>query len=316
MRILVTGVSGLLGINLAMESSKRHEVYGVFNTNPLVNPLFNCISADLLGKDVFAEVFEQIQPDWVIHCAALANLDDCEDDPAFAEVMNSELPGEVARVTYGRAGLIHISTDAVFDGSRGDYTEEDEPNPLSVYGRTKLAGEWAVMDANPDAIIARVNLFGWSSRGKRSLSEFFFYNMQAGKPVKGFTDVLFCPLLANDLVATLMQMVQQKLSGLYHVVGSKRVSKYDFGLAVARTCGLDEHLISPISVKDFGLKATRANNLILKNDKLAGILPNPIPDYSTGLGRFYELYQQGYPQVLRSMVDNSGKDLNPYRNGG
>ena len=69
----------------------------------------------------------------------------------------------------------------------------------------------------------------------------------------------------------------------------------------------DEHLISPISVKDFGLKATRANNLILKNDKLAGILHNPIPDFSTGLQRFYELYQQGYPQVLRSMVDNSGQ---------
>ena len=212
MRILVTGVSGLLGINLAMESSKRHEVYGVFNTNPLVNPLFNCISADLLGKDVFAEVFEQIQPDWVIHCAALANLDDCEDDPAFAEVMNTELPGRSCPGDIRAGGFDpHLNRCGLRRQPGRLYGEEDEPNPLSVYGRTKLAGEWAVMDANPDAIIARVNLFGWSSRGKRSLSEFFFYNMQAGKPVKGFTDVLFCPLLANDLVATLMQMDPAKI---------------------------------------------------------------------------------------------------------
>jgi dTDP-4-dehydrorhamnose reductase len=316
MRILVTGASGLLGVNLAMEASKKHEVIGVVNTHPLEGTPFKCITAELLGKDVFAEILDQVQPDWVIHCAALANLDECEEDPAFAELMNAELPGEVARATAGRAGLIHISTDAVFDGSQGGYSEEDEPNPRNVYSRTKLSGEWAVMETNPDAIIARVNLFGWSLKGKRSLSEWFFYNMQAGKPVKGFTDVTFCPLLANDMAGVLCEMMEAKLSGLYHLVGSKSISKYDFGLATARACQLDESLLSPISVNDFGLKAVRSNNLYLSTEKLSSALHHAIPDYSTGLKQFYELYQQGYPQVLRRMVDNSGKDLNPYRNGG
>ncbi len=182
-----------------------------------------------MDKDAFSKVFDQVQPDWVIHCAALANLDECEDDPAFAEMMNSELPGVVAKATRGKARLVHISTDAVFDGTQGDYTEEDEPNPHNVYSRTKLAGEWAVMEANPDAMIARVNLFGWSLKGKRSLSEWFFYNMQAGKPVKGFTDVTFCPLLVNDIAGILLDMLGKNLSGLYHLVGSKCISKYDFG---------------------------------------------------------------------------------------
>ena len=299
-----------------MEATKKHDVTGVVFTHDLKGTPFKCISAELLGKDMFAQVLDQVQPDWVIHCAALANLDECEEDPAFAEIMNSELPGEVARATVGRARLVHISTDAVFDGSQGGYSEEDEPNPLNVYSRTKLAGEWAVMEANPDAIIARVNLFGWSLKGRRSLSEWFFYNMQAGKAVKGFTDVTFCPLLANDIATILCDMLENKLSGLYHMVGSKCISKYDFGQAVAKTCGLDGKLLSPISVKDFGLKAVRSNNLCLSTDKISGALHREIPDYSTGLEQLYALYQQGYPQVIRNMVDNSGKDLNPYRNGG
>jgi len=316
MRILVTGASGLLGINLAMEAAKKHEVFGVVNANPLENPPFHCITAELLAEDAFVEIFEQVQPDYVIHCAALANLDDCESDPAFAELLNAELPGEIARVTRGRAKLIHISTDAVFDGTRTDYSEEDEPNPLSVYGKTKLGGEWAVMEANPEAIIARINLFGWSLKGNRSLAEWFFYNMQAGKAVKGFTDVVFRPMLANHLSSILLEMLDANLSGLFHVVGSECISKYDFGLQIARAFGFDEGLISPLSVQDFGLKAARANNLCLSIHKLSTELHKQLPGFSTGLPQFQMLYTQGYPQVLRKMVDNSGKDLNPYRKAG
>ncbi len=316
MRILVTGSSGLLGINLAMEAAKTHEVFGVVNANPLQDPPFHCITAELLGEDTFAEIFDKVQPDYVIHCAALANLDECESDPAFAELLNSELPGEIARVTSGRAKLIHISTDAVFDGSQADYTEDDEPNPLSVYGKTKLAGEWAVMEANSDAIIARINLFGWSLKGNRSLAEWFFYNMQAGKAVKGFMDVMFRPMLANDLAGVLLEMLANDLSGLYHVVGSECISKFDFGLHIAKKFHFEENLISPLSVQDFGLKAARANNLCLNTAKITNALHRELPGFSTGLTQFQDLYAQGYPQVLRRMVDNSVKDLNPYRKVG
>lgn len=312
MRVLVTGASGLLGINLAVETAKQHEVIGVVNTQSLSGTPFRLLTAELLAKDAFAEILDLVQPDWVIHCAALANLDECEDDPAFAELMNAILPGEIARVCQNKARLLHISTDAVFDGSRKDVTEDDEPNPLSVYGRTKLSGEWAVMEANPDAIIARVNLFGWSLKGKRSLAEWFFYNMQAGKAVKGFTDVCFKPMLANHLTQVLLDMLEVNQPGIYHVVGNNCISKYDFGLAIARECNLDERLISPVSVVDFGLKAARANNLCLNTDKVEQVLQRSLPDFSTGIKQFFDLYQQGYPQILRKMVDNSERSLNPF----
>jgi len=312
MRVLVTGASGLLGINLAVETAKQHEVIGVINTQTLSRTPFQLLTAELLAKDAFAEILDKVQPDWVIHCAALANLDECEDDPAFAELMNAILPGEIARVCYNKTRLLHISTDAVFDGSRIGVTEDDEPNPLSVYGRTKLSGEWAVMEANPDAIIARVNLFGWSLKGKRSLAEWFFYNMQAGKAVKGFTDVCFKPMLANHLTQVLLDLLEANQSGIYHVVGTNCISKYDFGLAIAQECNLDESLISPVSVIDFGLKAARANNLCLNTNKVEKVLHRSLPEFSTGVKQFFELYQQGYPQILRKMVDNSERSLNPF----
>ena len=307
MRILITGASGLLGINLALEAAEDgHTVFGQVHSRPLTNdllpPAFSAIQADLLAPHAVERLLEQTQPDWVIHCAALANLEACEAAPEQARELNTEVPRKLAQhVARGGARLLHVSTDAVFDGQRGNYSEEDAPNPLSIYARTKLESEQAVMQADPQAIIARVNLFGWSLTGKRSLGEFFFYNLQAGKPVMGFTDVFFCPLLANHLGTIFLQMLDQRLSGLYHVVSSQCISKYDFGLAIARKFGLDESLISPASVEQGGLKAARSPNLTLNTHKLSTALGHSLPDLSAGLEQFYTLYQQGYPQFLRQL---------------
>jgi dTDP-4-dehydrorhamnose reductase len=145
----------------------------------------------------------------VINCAALANLEACEAEPVLAGKLNSELPEKLAKyVARGGARLVHISTDAVFDGRLGGYREIDTPNPLSLYARTKLNGEQAVLAANSEAIVARVNLFGWSLSGKRSLAEWFFNNLSSGNSMLGFTDVFFCPLLANDLAKMLLMMLE------------------------------------------------------------------------------------------------------------
>lgn len=301
MRILVTGASGLLGLNLALEAAREHTVFATVNRNTLNTSAFSVLQVDLLAPGAVERLLDQTQPEWVIHCAALANLDACEANPALAEKLNTELPRKLAaHVARGGARLVHVSTDAIFDGQRGDYSEEDSPNPLGVYAQTKLGGERAVTGANPDAIIARVNFYGWSLTGKRSLSEFFFYNLQAGKPVLGFTDVYFCPLLTNDLAHILIKMLEKGLGGIYHVVSSECISKYNFGVALAHKFGLDEDLISPSSVVQAGLKAARSPTLTLRTEKLSRALGNSLPGLSPGLERFYTLYQQGYPQMLKS----------------
>jgi dTDP-4-dehydrorhamnose reductase len=305
MRILVTGASGLLGINLALEASREHSVVGLVNNNRLKTNVFSVIQSDLLVPGTAERLLDEIQPDWVIHCAALANLDACEADPARAQQLNSEVPRKLAQlVARGGARLLHVSTDAVFDGQRGNYTEEDAPNPIGVYSRTKLEGERAVLEANPQAIVARVNLFGYSLGGKRSLGEFFLNNLLARKTCLGFTDVHFCPLLANDLALVFLRMLELGLGGLYHVVSSECLSKYDFGLRIARRFDLDEKLIEPASVMQGGLKAARAPDLRLSSEKLAQALGNPTPSITNGLERFYDLYQAGYPLMIRRFASS------------
>jgi dTDP-4-dehydrorhamnose reductase len=303
MRILITGASGLLGLNLALETAAEHVVYGTAKDHPLNTRAFSVLPGDLLAPGAVDRVLDQAQPDWVIHCAALANIDACEADPVLARKVNTELPAELAmRVARGGARLVHISTDSVFDGKRGDYREDDAPNPLGVYARTKLDGERAVLQANPDAVVARVNLFGWSLSSRRSLGEFFVRNLQAGNPVNGFTDVYFCPLLVNDLASLLVNMLQARLSGLYHVVSPECLSKYEFGLRVANIFGLDASLINPTSVERGGLLAARSPNLTLRTDKLAHALGELLPTVSGGLERFYQQYLDGYPEQIRRMA--------------
>jgi dTDP-4-dehydrorhamnose reductase len=156
MRILVTGASGLLGLNLALEASQQHVVFGTVKEHGLRTETFSVIQVDLLVQGAIERLIDQTQPDWVIHCASLALVDSCEADTALAAQTNTELPRQLAmHVARGGARLVHISTDAVFDGQRGDYKEEDAPNPLSMYARTKLEGERAVSEADSRAIIAR-----------------------------------------------------------------------------------------------------------------------------------------------------------------
>jgi dTDP-4-dehydrorhamnose reductase len=302
MRILVTGASGLLGLNLALEASQKHEVFGSVNKHEIRTTTFTVSQSDLTHPDAVGRLLDESQPDWVINCAALANLEACEASPALAQQLNSELPENLARyVARGGARLVHISTDAVFDGKNGDYSEEDKPHPLSVYARTKLAGEQAVLTNNPRAIVARVNLFGWSLTGKRSLAEWFFNNLSAGNPVMGFTDVYFCPLLANDLAKLIINMLEKGLQGLYHVVSSECTSKYMFGVRLARWFDLDPSLIKPTPVSQAGLIAQRSPNLSMRSDKLTKDLGETPPDLDSGLERFHDQHLNGYPQFIRNL---------------
>jgi dTDP-4-dehydrorhamnose reductase len=303
-RLLVTGISGLLGLNLSVQAADRFQVFGVMRGShaAAAGAPFQTILADLTCPGEIDRILDLAQPDVIIHCAALTDVDRCQADPAEAFRINTDLPGCLARAAkISGIQLLHVSTDAVFDGERGQYSEEDQPNPINVYARSKLTGEQAVAEANPDALIARVNFFGWSWQGQRSLSEWFFHNLSTGRPVNGFTDLIFCPLLVNDMTEIFFRMLDRRLSGLYHVVSAECQSKYSFGRMLARHFGFDENLISPASYQIAGLKAPRSPHLTLCADKLSTALGETMPGQEQAMRRYHELYCQGYPQVLSSV---------------
>jgi dTDP-4-dehydrorhamnose reductase len=301
---LVTGVSGLLGLNFALAvDGKKHQVTGVANTAPLTWATFKNVEAELTNPDVVENLLETYKPDVVLHCAAMANVDACENDPKLAHLVNAELPGVIAESCRKHAiCMIHISTDAVFDGNQGDYHEDDATNPLSVYAKTKLAGERAVIAANPDALIPRVNFYGWSAAGNRSLAENFVTRLSHGNEMMGFTDVHFCPMNILDLSTLLVEVSTLDLHGIYHMVGPEAMSKYEFGRRIAEKFGFSADLIKPVSVNESGLQAARSPNLTLSTDKLHEALGHDLPDFAGGLQKFFDQYRRGYSDYIKSLA--------------
>jgi dTDP-4-dehydrorhamnose reductase len=301
MRLLITGAGGLLGLNLALGWMHEHSVVGL-DRGTLRNAPFDLMQIELTAAPGFVRALSEARPDAVVHCAAMADVDACERDPDMARRVNTDVPADIARVCQ-RLGvpLLHISTDAVFDGTTSaPYSEADRANPTSVYARTKLAAEGAVLETYPQAIVARVNFYGWSPTGRRSLAEFFVNGLSTGSRVKGFTDVKFNPMLVADLGGVLLRMLESGLTGLYHAVGPEPMTKYEFGVAIARTFGYDASLISRDSVETAGLVAMRAHNLVLSVHKLSTALKERLPGFSTGILKFYQQFMEGYPQLIRS----------------
>jgi dTDP-4-dehydrorhamnose reductase len=225
--------------------------------------------------------------DVVINAIAMASHERCEKEPAEALLVNATLPGRWA-AACARTGtkFVHISTDAVFDGeSTTPYEDDDLPNPVGVYGTSKLAGEEAVSAANPDALILRTNFYGWSASGGTGILDFFVNSFSQGTAITGFTDYRVSSLYLGDLVDALLGAVTSDARGVYHAVASDAASKHDFGLAVATEFGLESSSMTPGTLADATALSPRGRNLTLATSKLEGILGRPMPKSFSGLAR-------------------------------
>lgn len=306
MRILVTGASGLLGANLVLTAMAEHEVVAVCHRHPLAHPALDVIEADLSAPGVAREVIASRRPDWVVHCAAMTDVDACESDPAAADRLNRDMARAVAQAAWAEgAGLVHISTDAVFDGEAGPYREEDEARPANAYGRSKLEGETAVAAAHHRALVVRTNFFGWNAQPKHSLAEWFLDRLERGEITPGFVDVWVTPMLASDLAAVILRMMASGLRGLYHAAGAECVSKYDFGRAVADVFGLDAELVRPARVEAAGLAARRPKRLCLDGSKVERELGVRLPGVTEGLARMKAEREQGRLKELKGLALNT-----------
>ncbi len=299
-RVLVTGASGLLGSNLALHAAAQHTVVGVTHQHPLTNAAFETVQADLLEPGAVPRVLDATQPDWIVHCAALADIDACERQPELAHKLNTELPGELARETARRhLRFAHISTDAVFDGNKAPYKETDAPNPLSVYAKTKRMAELAVKAAHPQWLILRPNLFGWSPNGAHSLAEFFYNKLSAGEAVNGFTDRLFTPLHVGFLSEIILELLSNNAHGIYNAGSRDSLSKYDFGVVIARQFGFDEQLVRPAHGQ---AAVPRSADLRLNVSRLSQALGRPLPSVADGVARLHDELYNGHRQRLHGMA--------------
>jgi len=299
-RLLVTGATGLLGHVCTLDNVDTAEVYAVVHTRRLDIPGVTPVAVDLRDAARLRGIWTELRPDLVLHTAALASIDACEQQPDAAYELNVEATRTVARLcAEHRSRLVHVSTDAVFDGMSGPYVETDPVGPRSVYARTKEEAERVALDEHPTALVARTNFFGWSASGTRSLAEFFVNAFARGDQVDGFTDVEFSSLYHRDLVGLLLAASDSGLTGLHHVASSDAMSKFEFGQAVARAFGYDESLVVARRISDLDQADTRSARLTLDTDKLAAALGRPPPTFADGLARMRADLHSGYADALR-----------------
>jgi dTDP-4-dehydrorhamnose reductase len=302
--ILVTGASGLLGATvLLLARDSGRGVAGLCHSHSLHLPGVPTFNADLTNSGTARALIAKLRPTAIIHCAAVTGVDWCEGHPIETERINAESPGFLAGLAKELgARFVYISTDSVFDGARGKYSESDLPCPLNVYAKSKLNGEHTVLRENPDALVVRVNIYGWNAQEKQSLAEWILGQLLAERKVPGFTDVIFSPILVNDLAEILLEMLNLGLTGIYHVTGSESISKYEFARSVATTFGLDINLVFPAQLAHAKLRAPRPLNVSLNTGKSCAALGREMPGVLEGLRRFKILKDNGYAQELREYL--------------
>jgi dTDP-4-dehydrorhamnose reductase len=286
--LVVTGGTGFLGSNVvATAKAEGRAVIAVGHSNVPSHHDLHTVAADLTKEGAAHELIHELQPEMLINCAALANVDESEADPEKARLLNVTLPRELA-IACRDAGIpfTHVSTDSVFDGKRGRYSESDAPNPINEYAKSKLEGERAVLEAMPRALVVRTNFIGLSSVPGLGLGDWIASKLEAGERIKGFTDVIISPLEARTLSELLIKMTERELSGLYHLGSSDEVSKFDLALSIAAALGLDASLIEPATVEQGGLAAPRPLHISLDSSKAAADLGQRLPTVQEAVNSF------------------------------
>ena len=298
--ILVTGASGLLGANLVMEARSRSEkVLATFNKNPVHFPDVKCVQMDLRNENQIKDVLMIYHPRCVIHCAAITNVDWCEEHPSETKQIHEGVTRNLARIANEiGSSMVYISTDSVFDGKKGNYSEKDPPNPLNVYAKTKLEGEFAIKEELEKHLIIRTNIYGWNIQAKKSLGEWMLDQFERNNLFPGFRDVIFSPILVNDFSNIILDLLEKETWGLLHVGSSIPCSKFEFGKCIAEIFNLNKDLIQPALIDSIPFNAQRPKNTSLVVSKVQKILMKDMPDVREGLTKFKKYRDTGYCTLL------------------
>lgn len=246
MRLLVTGAAGFLGFAVCRELAGRHEVHGVWRQRPFVCPGVTAHRCDLADSAALDDLLKRVRPEGVLHAAALAQPNLCQQDPGLSRRLNVELPGRMAeRCAEAGARLVFTSTDLVFDGRKGGYAEDDPVNPLSLYGEHKILAEEATLARCPTAWVCRMALmYGPAAPSGESFAQPMLRTMAEGGSLTLFTDEWRSPLAAVDAARGLeLALLAEEPAGrgerpagerILHLGGAEALSRHQFGLILAR----------------------------------------------------------------------------------
>jgi dTDP-4-dehydrorhamnose reductase len=286
MRWLITGASGQLGGYLLRELAAGSEPVVAWSGTCQGSRFgFALQPVDLADSDQVAAAFDQARPTAMIHAAAMANVNDCRQDPGRAQQINTRASALLAELA-GRSGarLLLVSTDLVFNGEQGWYTEQDLVSPLSIYGQTKVAAERAVLSF-PGVAVVRVSLlFGPSVAGRASFFDEQVAALRQGRPLRLFRDEWRTPLSLATAARSLIAVARSGFVGLLHLGGPERLSRLEMGQRVARYLGADGSPIEEASRASIVAAEPRPRDISLDCSRWRELFPGqPWPHWEEAL---------------------------------
>ena len=266
MKALVIGASGQVGHQLMEHLAKQgHEGVGTYSEHPVPGLLH----LDLRSHSEAEARIREARPNLILCAAGMTHVDRCETEPDLARAVNTEGPLACARAADAiGAKFVYFSTEYVFDGYHGPYSEDEPIHPLSVYGQSKAEAEEALRRDHPKALIVRTTVvYGVDPQGKN----FVYQLLTRGKkrePMRAPDDQISSPTYNEDLAAATLRLAVMDASGIFHVVGPDIMDRYAFSRVVCDVFGLDSSLLSAIKTSDLKQKAPRPLKAGLRNDKL------------------------------------------------
>jgi dTDP-4-dehydrorhamnose reductase len=274
-RAIITGAGGLIGqylVKTAPRWAPGWDAYGLTRSD-----------LDLTDRPGVERAWQSFKPDAVIHCAAMSRTKDCEQDPVRARQINVQVTAHLAQLSQN-IPFIFLSSGEVFNGKAGWYSETDVPNPINVYGKTKLEAEQTVGRNQRHSVVRIVLTAGTSERGDRSFVEEMCRGAKTGQAVTLYTDEFRCPLPAGVLARALWELLGHDRPGLYHLGGRERLSRWEIGQALLQWYPeLNGHLVKGSSREHRG--AARPVDLSLTCMKIQGLLSFPLPGLRDWLAR-------------------------------
>ena len=286
--LIVTGGSGFVGghvLAAALAAGWRVVNADRVNVVPIDGVDFHPV--DIADEAALAAVIEKERPAAIIHCAAIGDVDESERQPHFAWRVNVEGTANVARAaTQIGARLIFISTSTIFDGETGRYHEDDPPNPINVYGRTKVAAEHAVRVLHPSALIARISMaYGHPRTGGASFLTRVEEKLRAGQPTNQPDDEFRTPIDVLTCADALLELPATDITGILHLGPRERISRYDLAIKIARRVGADPALVQDRRAEWLPGRAPRPKDVSFNTERARGLLSTPLLDPDDGLDR-------------------------------
>jgi len=264
-RILITGASGMLGATLAEMWKDRFDVFSTAKEDYAENTVKNFMPFDLLNKS-YDTLMNWARPNVIIHCAAITNVDYCENHPEQALAVNAESV-KLFLKSDPEAKLIFISSDAVFPDGLHLATVNDKTSPENVYGKSKEAGEIAIQNSGEQHLVVRTTIVGKNINSvAKGFVEWIISSVNDGNVITLFDDTLFTPITIWHLADELEWIINNEISGVVHVVGSESISKYQFGIRICELLGLDTNLIQKGSINDVNFQAKRSKDQTMDSE--------------------------------------------------